>query len=209
MVNPNNTDKPNFYNDLDEVLNTIWDLLIIGKSKAKSEFHQGYISTITNDFPSIRTVVLRHVNKSSNTISFHTDFRSKKIDELNNNKKVSMLFYDHGKKIQIKISGNAEIHNMNHVSKVAWEQSKAFSKKCYIVKNAPGSLSDNPTSGYLIEHEKKLPENEILESGYKNFTMVTIQIASIEWLYLHRDGHRRAFFKYNNKNLIEKNWLTP
>ena len=209
MVNPHNKDKPNFYNDLDEILNTIWNLLIIGKSKAKSEFHQGYISTFADDFPSIRTVVLRHVSKSCNTISFHTDSRSKKIDELNNNRKISMLFYDHSKKIQLKISGNAEMHNMDDVSKDAWSQSKSFSKKCYIVKKAPGSLSDVPTSGYIDKHEKSLPDTKILESGYKNFTKITIQIAYIEWLYLHRDGHRRAFFKYNNKNLIEKNWLTP
>ena len=104
MVNPNK-DKPDFYNDLDKIVDAIWDLLLIGKNKSKSEFHQGYIATYNNNYPSIRTVVLRHVNKSKNTISFHTDIRSKKIEELKNNNKLSMLFYDHGKKIQLKISG--------------------------------------------------------------------------------------------------------
>ena len=46
----------------------------------------------------VRTVVLRHVDKKNNTISFHTDIRSSKIDEI---KKImaTMLFYDHGKDI--------------------------------------------------------------------------------------------------------------
>ena len=208
MVNPNK-DKPDFYNDLDKIVDALWDLLLIGKNKSKSEFHQGYIATYNNNYPSIRTVVLRHVNKSKNTISFHTDIRSKKIEELKDNNKLSMLFYDHGKKIQLKISGDAIIHNENDQSRNAWDQSRSFSKKCYIVENAPGTSSDKPISGYLPEHEQDLPKEDVLEKGYANFTLVEIQISNIEWLYLHRDGHRRALFTFENNVLIKKSWLTP
>ncbi len=208
MVNPNK-DKPDFYNDLDKIVDALWDLLLIGKNKSKSEFHQGYIATYNNNYPSIRTVVLRHVNKSKNTISFHTDIRSKKIEELKDNNKLSMLFYDHGKKIQLKISGDAVIHNENDLSRNAWDQSRSFSKKCYIVENAPGTSSDKPVSGYLPEHEQDLPNEDVLEKGYANFTLVEIQISNIEWLYLHRDGHRRALFTFENNVLIKKSWLTP
>ena len=208
MVNPNK-DKPDFYNDLDKIVDALWDLLLIGKNKSKSEFHQGYIATYNNNYPSIRTVVLRHVNKSKNTISFHTDIRSKKIEELKDNNKLSMLFYDHGKKIQLKISGYAVIHNENDQSRNAWDQSRSFSKKCYIVENAPGTSSDKPVSGYLPEHEQDLPNEDVLEKGYANFTLVEIQISNIEWLYLHRDGHRRALFTFENNVLTKKSWLTP
>jgi len=208
MVNPNK-DKPDFYNDLDKIVDALWDLLLIGKNKSKSEFHQGYIATYNNNYPSIRTVVLRHVNKSKNTISFHTDIRSKKIEELKDNNKLSMLFYDHGKKIQLKISGDAIIHNENDQSRNAWDQSRSFSKKCYIVENAPGTSSDKPVSGYLPEHEQNHPNEDVLEKGYANFTLVEIQISNIEWLYLHRDGHRRALFTFENNVLIKKSWLTP
>ena len=181
MVNPNK-DKPDFYNDLDKTVDALWDLLLIGKNKSKSEFHQGYIATYNNNYPSIRTVVLRHVNKSKNTISFHTDIRSKKIEELKDNNKLSMLFYDHGKKIQLKISGDAIIHNENDQSRNAWDQSRSFSKKCYIVENAPGTSSDKPVSGYLPEHEQDLPNEDVLEKGYANFTLVEIQISKSSFL---------------------------
>ena len=82
MVKDHTHDKPDFYNDLDKTYENIWDQLIIGKSKSKSELHQGYISTFNDSFPSVRTVVLRHVDKKNNTISFHTDIRSSKIDEI-------------------------------------------------------------------------------------------------------------------------------
>ena len=73
MVKDHARDKPDFYDDLEKTYDNIWDQLIIGKSKSKSELHQGYISTFNESFPSVRTVVLRHVDKKNNTISFHTD----------------------------------------------------------------------------------------------------------------------------------------
>ena len=208
MVEKSFRDIPDFYDDLDKTYDNIWSLLTIGKAKSKSEMHQGYIATVNKDYPSIRTVVLRHVNKETNSISFHTDIRSNKVNELKDNDMISMLFYDHGKKIQIKVSGIAEINHKNDKAQEAWANTRSFSKKCYIVEVAPGTHSDTPVSGYLPEHEKDLPSEEILNKGYDNFALVEIKIESIEWLYLHRHGHRRALFKRNNEELT-KEWLTP
>ena len=66
-----------------------------------------------------------------------------------------------------------------------------------------------PVSGYKKEHEESLPDTDILDRGYDNFSLIEIKIESIEWLYLHRHGHRRALFKIENKNKINQNWLTP
>ena len=113
-----------------------------------------------------------------------------------------------GKKIQIKVSGKAEINHKNDKAKMAWDNSRSFSKKCYVVEKAPGTPSDEPTSGYLPEHENELPDDDLLQNGYNNFALVEIQIHSIEWLYLHRQGHRRALFTSTNGSL-NKEWLTP
>ena len=102
MVKDHTHDKPDFYNDLDKTYENIWDQLIIGKSKSKSELHQGYISTFNDSFPSVRTVVLRHVDKKNNTISFHTDIRSSKIDEIKKNNAVTMLFTIMAKRYKLK-----------------------------------------------------------------------------------------------------------
>ena len=75
MVEESFKDIPDFYDDLDKTYDNIWSLLTIGKAKSKSEMHQAYIATVNKDYPSIRTVVLRHVNKETNSISFHTDIR--------------------------------------------------------------------------------------------------------------------------------------
>jgi len=203
------SDFPKHYNDIDYIYESIWNLLEIGKKDRNSEFHQAYLATHSDNHPSIRTVVLRKIDSIDKIISFHTDFRSTKIKEISENNKISILFYDHNKKIQIKCSGIGIINNQNDNADLAWQRTQSFSKKCYIVDKAPGSISDNPTSGYKKEHEIELPDEEILNSGYENFTLVNMEISEVEWLYLHRHGHRRAKFIINNKDIVKKVWLTP
>ena len=202
-------DKPDHYENIDYIYELIWELLQRGKDDINSPFHQAYLATHADKYPSIRTVVLRNVNLKDKIISFHTDFRSKKVSEIKNNNKISILFYDHNEKIQIRCAGRAIINNKNKYSKKSWGETMPFSKKCYIVDEPPGSASEIPTSGYKKEHEIELPSEEILNSGYENFTLVNMEILEIEWLYLYRYGHRRAKFIINNKNLEKKVWLTP
>ena len=202
-------DKPDHYDNIDNIYKSIWELLRTGNDDINSPFHQGYLATHSNSYPSVRTVVLRNVDINEKIISFHTDFRSKKINEILNNNNISILFYDHDEKIQIKCSGRGIINNKNENSNQSWGKTMPFSKKCYIVNEPPGSNSETPTSGYKKEHEIELPSEEILNSGYENFTLVNMEILEIEWLYLYRHGHRRAKFIINNKNLEKKVWLTP
>ncbi len=62
--------------------------------------------------------------------------------------------------------------------------------------------------GYLPEHEKTVPDDEVLQKGYKNFSLIDVNIKKIEWLYLHRFGHRRALFEIQNDE-VNKQWLAP
>ena len=203
------SDKPKHYDNIDSIYELIWELLDIGQKDINSPFHQAYLATHNNNYPSIRTVVLRAADSKDKIISFHTDYRSNKINEILKNDKISILFYDHDRKIQIKFSGKAIVNNKNEKSNQSWQESRSFSKKCYIVDEPPGSISDHPTSGFKKQYEIELPDEEILNSGYENFTIVKMDILEIEWLYLYRYGHRRAKFSLNNKELEKKVWLTP
>ena len=199
---------PIYYNDLDLIYETIWSLLITGKKDRNSDFHQCYIASHSNPYPSIRTVVLRHVDKDLNTIGFHTDIRSNKINEIGNNSNVSVLLYDHDQKILVKLYGNATWNQKNDKTELIWTKIRPFSKKCYLVQNSPGSASELPTSGYSADIEKIQPDDKTLEKGYENFALIEIKIKKLEWLYLHKDGHRRAVFTINHDDFT-KEWISP
>jgi len=106
----------------------------------------------------------------------------------------------------------AIINHNNDVTKQSWEKTQHISRKCYLVDNGPGTISDEPTSGLKPELDNFDYTKEESEEGYKNFTVIQCKIKSIEWLYLAAKGHRRARFdlennKDNNFNKDDKTIL--
>jgi len=98
--------RPDYYNCLDKIYLKIWDLLKYGLANRDAPFHiPTFICGKNKNFDG-RTVVLRGVSQKDKKICFHTDIRSNKIKILKTNPLSSLLFYDKGEKIQLKISCN-------------------------------------------------------------------------------------------------------
>ena len=153
-----------------------------------------------------RIVVLRKSDQKNNTVQFHSDIRSDKIDKLKKNPKAAMLFYDKEEKIQVRLKVECVVNHNNDVTKESWSKTQHISRKCYLVDNGPGSESETPTSGLKPELNNFEFTMEQSEKGYKNFTVIQCKIKSIEWLYLAAKGHRRAKF---NLETNKDTWLVP
>ena len=100
---------PKFYNDLDLTLKEIKYLLSRGVKDRKHNFHYTVLSTIKNNTPESRTVILSFTEEIFE-LNVHSDLRSDKIDQIEKNNKVSCLFYD-DKKIQQE-SMNSKIRKL-------------------------------------------------------------------------------------------------
>ena len=200
--------KPDYYNDLDKVHLKIWNLLDLGLKNRDAPFHiPVLICGNENNFDG-RIVVLRGVNDKEKKLWFHSDIRSNKIKILKKNPNATLLFYDKGEKIQLRISGKANINYHNQTTKVSWQKTTHMSRQCYLGEKAPGVICSEPTSGLSEAIDNLKYSVEESEIGYKNFCVVEIFINSIEWLYLAAKGHRRAYFSFKN-NSLEKKWLIP
>ena len=200
--------KPDYYNDLDKVYLKIWNLLDLGLKNRDAPFHiPVFICGNENNFDG-RIVVLRGVNDKEKKLWFHSDIRSNKIKILKKNPNATLLFYDKGEKIQLRISGKANINYHNQTTKVSWQKTAHMSRQCYLGEKAPGVVSSVPSSGLSEAIDNLKYSVEESEIGYKNFCVVEVFINSIEWLYLAAKGHRRAYFSFKN-NSLEKKWLIP
>ena len=200
------TDTVPYYEDFVEIKKKIWSMLNNAVKDRNSQFRIPVFSCGNNDNIESRIVVLRKSDENNNIVQFHSDIRSDKIDILKKNPKASFLFYDKELKIQVRLKVEAIINHKNDVTKQSWEKTQHISRKCYLVDNGPGTISDEPTSGLKPELDNFDYTKEESEEGYINFTVIQCKIKSIEWLYLAAKGHRRARFDLvNNKN----NWLVP
>jgi 3-hydroxyisobutyrate dehydrogenase len=150
--------------------------------------------------------VLRKALPSLRELRFHTDTRSNKWKELAINNSISALFYDASSRIQLRIKGKAELYFNNDITAEAWTKTTLSSRRCYLTNESPSSFSAIPTSGLTEKIEQENFTLEESEVGKEHFGIVTIHVESIEWLWLHHAGHRRAFFDYVNDC---NSWMIP
>ena len=198
--------QPAYYEDFNEIKKKIWLMLDDAITNRASQFRiPTFICGDQSDFDG-RIVVLRKSDQLNNTLQFHSDIRSDKIEKLKKNPKAAMLFYDKDEKIQVRLKIECIVNHNNEITKESWSKTKHISRKCYLVDNGPGSESASPTSGLKPELENFEFTMEQSEKGYKNFTVIQCKIKLIEWLYLAAKGHRRARFDLETK---KNTWLVP
>ena len=192
-----------FDDNLGKLLEKAWDLLKEGSSDRNSVFRNPSISTIdANGHPVSRTMVLREVDPNKRIFRFHTDQRSTKYDELNQNPNISCLFYNAPKKIQIRLQCCATIHTNNEIARKAWDQSTRMSRICYTIKTSPGTPVQKPRPA-------PTPDEEEIINSFSNFCVIIAKIKKLEWLYLCSAGHQRAVFEWTQHNSYYASWLTP
>lgn len=183
-----------------------WSRLGTGATKSKSPFHTPCVATLADGEVNLRTVVLRKSLPNERELSFHTDIRSPKWNELLINASISALFYDAAERIQLRVKGKAVLHHTDDMTAKAWQKTSLSSRKCYLTHHNPSSFTNSSTSGLTEDIEKENFSIEESEVGYSNFGIVSIQVQSIDWLWLNHSGHRRAYFDYSNGSF---QWMIP
>ena len=197
----------NYYENPLEIENKLWSLLVEAVKNRESEFRTPvFICGNKNDLDG-RVIVLRKADKENRFVQFHSDIRSSKIKKIKENSNCSILFYGKKDKIQLRLKVIAEINFKNNITKESWEKTGHISRKCYLVTNGPGSVSEKPTSGLNSKFDNFDFTKEQSEKGYKNFSVIKCEIKSIEWLYLAAKGHRRALIDMGIPKKFT--WLIP
>ena len=192
------------------IFDNIKELLTKSVKDRHLPFHTPVFSNmdIKNNLVDSRIIVLRHFDPEKCILNFHTDFRSPKVTNLLQNKNSLFLFYDLYLKIQLRIKTISNVNNQNDTAKIMWDKTSLMSRKCYLTKKAPSSITDNPEDGIDLDLKGKEPTKADSEIGYKNFTVIESKIAEIDWLYLDSSGHRRLNIKLKYKK-PSFDWIIP
>jgi hypothetical protein len=192
------------------VLDEIWTLLEEGVTDRRHGFHTPVAATMrASSGAELRTVVLRDVDREARCLRFHTDIRSKKVCDLKEDPRLSLLFYDRGAQTQIRISAAAIINHNDGTAAQAWKKLSPDCRREYLASEQPGEPSAWPTSGLspdLQDRDLTLAETE---KGYRDFAVVSASFDHLEWLYACHEGHRRAKFEWLANGELETTWLVP
>jgi len=151
-------------------------------------FRYFYLSTF-GEFPETRTVVSRGISDELK-ITFFTDSRTPKVEQIRENSKVSALFYHPGKQLQIRLYGTASLLTRRDEGYHIYHQqvmSNADWTKDYASVNVPGA--------------PKKDEGTIIYGNTINLTVVKIQPIKLDIVLLGSKQHHRSKCK-----LVEGIW---
>ena len=200
-------EKVSYYENSSEIEKKLWSLLTEAVKDRSSEFRTPIFICGNDKDIDGRVVVLRKADQKNNFIQFHSDIRSSKIEKIKKNPNCSVLFYGKKEKIQLRLKTECEVNFNNEITKESWKKTGHVSRKCYLVTNGPGTVSEKPTSGLNGKFDNFDFTKEESEEGYKNFSVIKCKIKSIEWLYLAAKGHRRALINFEGSKKFT--WLVP
>lgn len=188
-------------NDLHRIETEIWQLLLQGTKSHKAPFHHATVATVAHEVPEVRTVILRRVIPEERKLFFHTDIRSPKVKQLQQQPLLTWLFYDKEIRTQLRCYARAQVHTHGPIADFGWLHSRLASRLCYTPPQAPGTPLEHPLPIDL--NRKEVAEAE-LQFARSQFAVVETIVHAIDWVFLHHDGNRRAYFDYQTNNF---QWL--
>ena len=185
---------------LDDVQADAFRLWSRGVADRRSPFRSPTLGTMGLDGRArLRTVVLRGFDPEARRLVVHSDVRAGKIAEIGRDARVMLHVWDAGGQVQVQAAGTAVVQT-GAAARAEWDGLHPGSRATYRVRVTPGTALDDPA----VADADQVDE----DAAFANFALIGVQMTGLEWLYLGKDGHRRAAFVWTGASL-DAHWLVP
>lgn len=191
---------------LDGVWDDAWSRLEAAVRDREHAFRTGVVASAGDDGVDARTVVLRGADRAAGSLRFHTDRRSAKLAQLQQDHRVALVF--HGDGVQVRVRGLASVLADGDLVEAAWAATASISRRCYLTTAAPGTPSAEPTAGLPPDLTMLRPPLERTAPGRAAFAVVLVHAQSLDWLHLAAHGQRRAGFSRDGERWMAT-WMVP
>ena len=181
-----------------DIPTAIWQTLLHeihrGALDPKHPFRYLTVATVGEQFPQVRTVVLRQFTADLEFLVY-TDARSSKVQELLKVPQVSLLFYHPKKQVQVRVQALATIHVEDELAQANWKRVSDKRRVEYQSELGPGRRINHPKDGWESSSE------------HSYFSVLKFSPLSLEVLQLAREGHLRI--QYDLASGWQGSWLVP
>jgi len=193
-------------NELAKLCDSIWESLGQAVGAKQNSLRSFVLATLSAHTPSVRTVVLRAVDRTRQTVYCCSDARSAKIIEIEQNDAVSTLFYDAKKKTQIRIFGRAAIHGNDDVAHEIWRTIPLSGRALIAADTAPGTILSGQTP--VSEKFRALLDGRVMyDEPVSNFVPIEVIAETIDYLDIRIGRHKRALISVPDPQ--KSSWIQP
>lgn len=178
---------------LNEIEQSVWKEL----QRAPLDRHHAWRTPVlatadAEGLPDARTVVLREVDADDGRLVVYTDTRSAKIAQLEARPHAVLVLWSAGLGWQLRCKVRCTVHRSGLAVSSRWERVRQSpSAHDYLSPLPPGEAL--PADGGPIAPDPQAARQQPVE--HTAFGAIDAQVLAIDWLELHREGHRRARFE--------------
>ncbi|MEQ1682352.1 MAG: pyridoxamine 5'-phosphate oxidase family protein [Burkholderiaceae bacterium] len=172
---------------LAELRTEVWQQLERAAKDKQHAWRTTVLATVDGDAADARTVILREVDTHQQQLIFFSDDRAGKVTQLLSHPRATMVMWSAqlGWQLRCRVELSLEMTGLAATSR--WASIKLTpAAQDYLARLAPGTPLDAPN------HNDSAHAPAPLEREY--FAVISAQVRAIDWLELHREGHRRAVF---------------
>jgi len=194
----------------EKMLHDCWRLLVRATADKKDPMRTPVIGTMDAGRSYVRMVVLRKVDIQHRLLDCFTDRRSDKVEQLEKHPRLSWLFWNPKKKVQIRAAGKVELIHGDEGAAQIWNQLPAAGRKSYASTQPPGTPINYCTEG-LPEVWENDPGKEETDYAFDNFMIIRCTVEEMDLLHLHAEGHQRTSFKHesHSSGAWRGGWVIP
>ena len=168
---------------LDAIQAEVWRQLELAMHDKHHAWRTPVLATFDGDAADARTVILREVDARQKQLLTFTDERASKVTQLLRHPRATLVMWSPalGWQLRCRVLLSLEMTGLAATSRWA---------KIKLTPAAQDYLARLPPGAPLDAAEAAAPAT--LKREY--FAVISAQVLSIDWLELHRAGHRRALF---------------
>ncbi len=179
---------------LAEIEAAVWRELAQAVRDKQHGWRVAVLATVDRQGADARSVVLRDLDAAARTLLMYTDARSPKAAQLDANPLGTLVLWSAalGWQLRLRVALTLETSGLRVSSR--WARLKLTpAAQDYLSPLPPGAAIGTGVDNITPERQSR-----------DHFAVLAAQVQSVDWLDLHRDGHRRALF-----SAAGAVWLTP
>lgn len=180
-------------------LNRVWAAFVAGTQPGRTPFTVLQLATVGLDgAPKARNVILRSADAERAAVSFFTDLRSAKIEEIRREPRVALLGYDAEAGFQIRLEGMATVVAAGPAKAAAWAACRSHTRALF--------QRPLPSGTPIAAPDEAAPADDV--DGERHFAVVVVSIDRIDWLDISGPLHLHAAFQRDGRDWSGA-WAAP
>ena len=182
----------------------LWQQLALAATDKQHAWRHPVLATVDDGMADARTVILREVDVGQKQLMTFSDDRAAKVRQLLRHPRATLVMWSPALRWQLRCRVLLSLEMTGLAATSRWARIKLTpSAQDYLARLPPGAPRTTPDD----DADGDGADGAVAAAGTlkrEYFSVINAQVLAIDWLELHRDGHRRALFDDQGAR-----WLQP